>query len=297
MLKSPSEKGLRPPVIPSQSHSPGETPPAQGAPWDLPIAEAPFAFLDLEMTGLCVGEDRVIEICIERWRGDVCEGRLDQVLNPTDRSGAATEHVHGLSAELLASSPLFSTIAAEASRLLEGSVVVAHAAAWDLAFLADELGRVGLAAHAPTHAIDTLVLSRRALHLPSYALQNIAKSLAIPVERAHRAGDDVRTMRILWAHLLAELKPMSPRDLWQVRVGERSPPDSMRRSILESLEKSLREGASLQLVYRPARRSPEHLSIVITALVPPHAIGYLLPGRGLRELRIDRILRIEPNRS
>lgn len=33
---------------------------------------------------------------------------------------------------------------------------------------------------------------------------------------------------------------------------------------------------------------------IVAGLDPPRVIGYQLPGRGRRELRADRILRIEP---
>ena len=42
------------------------TAPPAGPPWDLPIAEAPLAFVDLEMTGLDAVHDRVVEVCVER---------------------------------------------------------------------------------------------------------------------------------------------------------------------------------------------------------------------------------------
>jgi DNA polymerase-3 subunit epsilon len=278
-------------VDPTQTHSPGDGAPPPGPPWDSPIAETPLAFIDLEMTGLRVGEDRVIEICIERVRGDVCVERLQQVINPAGRSGAGTEHVHGLLRDELEAAPTFDTVADATCRLLEGAVLVAHGAQWDLAFLADELGRLGRADRAPTHAIDTLVLCRRALHLAGYGLQNVATALSIPVARAHRAGDDVATLRAVWTRVVPELSPRTARDLWEVRVGERQP----RPAIVASLQEALRVGEPVEIVYRPARRAAERLLVVLSSLVPPHAIGYLLPGRGRRELRIDRILRVEPH--
>jgi len=275
----------------SQNHHPGDGPPPQGAPWDSPVEEASFAFLDLEMTGLEVGTDRVIEICIHRVRGlegETIEARVATVVNPGERRGNL--HVHGIGDEAIANAPVFPAIADEVERALQGAIVVAHAAAWDLAFLRDELARAGRADRAPTHAIDTLVLCRRAFHLHSYGLQNVAKALQIPVIRAHRAEDDVQTMRAVWRRLVAELAPKTPRDLWDVRVQERA----ARQQIVESLEAALAKGEPIEVVYRPARRAPERLTFVVTALVPPHAMGYLLPGRGRRELRVDRILRIEP---
>ncbi|MBV9948547.1 MAG: hypothetical protein JOZ69_16980, partial [Myxococcales bacterium] len=50
-------------------------PPPPGPPWDLPVTEAPLAFVDLEMTGLDVARDRVVEICAERVVGGRCERR------------------------------------------------------------------------------------------------------------------------------------------------------------------------------------------------------------------------------
>ncbi|MFI5303098.1 MAG: exonuclease domain-containing protein, partial [Polyangiales bacterium] len=185
---------------PSHTRSPGDVEPPHGAPWDVPLSGAPLAFVDLEMTGLRVGEDRVVEICVERVRGEVLEARLDTLVDPQGVHGA--EKVHGLSAALLASAPTFASIAGEVARVLDGAAIVAHGAAWDLAFLGDELRRVGLQARAPTHAIDTLVLCRRALHLHGYGLQNVASALKIPVECAHRAGADVRTMRAIWPTLI-----------------------------------------------------------------------------------------------
>jgi len=50
--------------------------------------------------------------------------------------------------------------------------------------------------------------------------------------------------------------------------------------------------------YRPSGRATERFAFSITAversLDPPRAMGYLVPGRGRRELRTDRILAVEP---
>jgi len=58
-------------------------------------------------------------------------------------------------------------------------------------------------------------------------------------------------------------------------------------------------GAPVVITYRPARRAPEALSMVLlevrSDLDPPRVVGYQLPGRGRRQLRADRILRVEPD--
>jgi DNA polymerase-3 subunit epsilon len=267
--------------------SPGDEPPP-GPPWDLPIAEVSFAFLDLEMTGLVIGHDRVLEVCIERVKNGVVEGRIDTVIDPGDRRGNAD--IHGIDDLAIAGAPTFAGIADRVVDLCRGAIVVAHAAAWDLAFLHDELSRLGRGDEAPTYAIDTLILCRRAFHLlGGYGLQKVAEALKIPVARAHRAGDDVATMRAIFDRVLPELAPASARDLHQVRIGDRTP----RPEIVAEVEAAVAAGRPVDVIYRPARRAQERLPMVLTSLVPPHAIGYLLPGRGRRELRLERILRIE----
>lgn len=269
-------------------------PPPAGPPWDLPLGEAPLAFVDLEMTGLAIGTDRVVELCIERVRGDRVEARLETLVHPEGRGGA--EEVHGLDAAALADAPPFAAIAAQVATLLDGAIVVAHGAGWDLAFLRDELGRVGLAASCPRHALDTLTLARRALYLHSYALGSVAVALGTNVDRAHRAGGDVATLRGIFGPLVAALEPKTPRDLWDVRVGERVARPGIVAALEAALEAAVGHGTPVEIVYRPARGGPESLTFVVQSIEsePPRIHGYTLPARGRRDLRIDRILRVDP---
>jgi len=279
---------VRPPDPNARSRSPGETPP-EGSQWDLPIAEATFAFVDLEMTGLRLGEDRVVEVCFERVRDRSAIDRVDTVINPGERRGA--EHVHGIGEADIVVAPTFAAVADRVAAAMRGAIVVAHGVAWDLAFLRDEMGRLGRADEVPEHALDTVVLARRALHLHSYGLSAVASAMHIQVTRAHRAGDDVTTTRAVFERLVDELHPTTPRDLWEVRIGERAP----RPEVIAAVEAAIENKKPVTLVYRPSRRAAEPIRMVLTALVPPHAMGYLLPGRGRKLLRLDRILRVDPD--
>ena len=269
-------------------------PPPPGPPWDLAIEEAPLAFVDLEMTGLDVAKDRVVEICVERVACGELVDSFTSLVSPTDndRVGGAS-HVHGIDANALQGAPTFSAIADQVMRCLEGAIFVAHAAEWDIRFLDAELGRTGGGLVVP-HFLDTLILSRRAFAFPSYSLDALCQRLQIERGTAHRAESDVRAMRVLFDRCAAVLAPKSARDLWEVRIGERR----ARAAIVDACEAAAKYGATVQLTYRPSRRAPEPMSMVIlevrSDLDPPRVIGYQLPGRGRRELRADRILRVEP---
>lgn len=266
--------------------------PAAGPPWDSPFAEAPLAFLDLEMTGLDVARDRVIEVAVERVVGGELQDRLVTLLAPEDGM-FGNEKIHGIGPADLLEAPRFASIAPRVRQLLEGAVPVAHGAAMDDAFLRMELARAGEPDDLPPF-VDTLVLSRRAFAAPSHALSQLARKLELGERRAHRAADDVATLRSLFDRLVLLLGPATPRDLFQVRVGE----GRARDQILSAAEEARTTGAPVRVIHRARRRQAEELDMVITdvraKLDPPTLLGYLLRCRSRRELRADRVLAIGP---
>jgi DNA polymerase-3 subunit epsilon len=273
--------------------------PPEGPPWDSPLAEAPLAFVDLEMTGLDAKKDRVVEVCIERVRGALLEDRIHSLIRPDD-VGEGREignvHVHGIDAAALATAPTFVEIADRVAALLDGGVFVAHGAAWDIGFVEAEMSRAGRPLTVPFY-LDTLTLSRRAFGLPRHSLDALRVHFGFDTARAHRADADVQTLRDVFGRCVAALEPVTPRDLWEVRIAERR----AREHVLALCKDALDHGREVTLVYRARARPAEPLRMVVTAidlgLDPPRVIGYQLPGRGRRELRADRILRVDPSET
>ncbi len=274
--------------------------PPPGPPWDLPVAEAPLAFVDLEMTGLDATRDRVVEVCIDRVVGGRSVGGISTLVDPGERVGGAA-HVHGLDAAALAGSPRFESVADDILAALDGAILVAHAAAWDVRFLVAELARAGRPVAPETrqgaqleHYLDTLALSRRSFAFHSYSLDSLCRELSIERGQAHRATSDVRALREVFDRCVAVLAPVSARDLWEVRVGERK----ARQAIVDACEAAVKHGVAVTVTYRASRRPPAALDMVLLEVLsdldPPRVVGYQLPGRGRRQLRVDRILRIEP---
>ncbi len=267
-------------------------PPPSGPPWDLPVDHAPLAFVDLEMTGLDASRDRVVEICVERIVGGRRTGSISTLVDPGERVGGAS-HVHGLDASALAGAPRFASIATQVVALLDGAILVGHGVEWDAKFLLAECARAGMALGV-SHWLDTLVLSRRAFSFHSHSLAALCSQLGIDPGQAHRAESDVRATRELFDRCVEILAPASARDLWEVRVGERM----ARQAVVDACSAAVRRGEPVVVTYRPARRAPEALSMVLLEvradLDPPLVVGYQLPGRSRRQLRADRILRIDP---
>jgi DNA polymerase-3 subunit epsilon len=265
--------------------------PPAGPPWDLTLAEAPLAFVDLEMTGLDVERDRVVEICIERVRGDSVVDRLHSIVRP-DGGEVGNVHVHGIDRGIIENAPTFSDQADRIEEVLAGAVFVAHGAWWDVAFLEAEMRRASRPFTIPFY-LDTLNLSRRAFGLAKHSLDALRAHFGIDATRAHRADADVHALREVYRQCVAVLGPTSPRDLWQVRIAERM----VREQIVAQCTEAAARGRELTVVYRSRARPAEPMRMVLTSvdlgLDPPRVIGYQLPGRGRRELRADRIVRVE----
>jgi DNA polymerase-3 subunit epsilon len=246
------------------------------------------------MTGLAPETDRVIEVCIERVRGDVVVSRLSTLVRPEGLGDeVGNTKIHGIAAAELESAPGFAEIAGEVERLLDGAVLVAHGAMWDVAFLRAELARAGRTFEI-AHWLDTLHLSRRSFALPRHSLAALRGEMGIDGARAHRADADVEALRAVFARCVAALDPRTPRDLWEVRIAERK----AREQILASCEDAVKTQAPVHVVYRPRAKPQQEMTMIVVEVRresdPPRVVGYLLPGRGRRELRADRVLRVEP---
>lgn len=296
----------------SSDLGPDRARPVDGSLWDEPIEQVALAFVDLEMTGLDIEQDRVVEICIERTVAAQTVARLHTLLRTPameqagaqpesrdaarseslDRMRATAQALHGITAAERSLAPCFAEVAAEVTALLGQAVLIAHSAAHDVAFLQQEFRRVATPWACP-YFVDTLPLVRRGLALPRSGLVAAAARLGIPNPRPHRADNDVAVLRALWQRLLEQLTPKTPRDLWNFQAGLK--PDLA--AVLAAASQARERGQLVWISYRCARRPVERLAFRVTEvrtdLDPPRVLGYLELSRGRRELHGDRILAIE----
>jgi DNA polymerase-3 subunit epsilon len=140
-------------------------------------------FLDTETTGLSPENgDRIIEIgCIEM-EGRRLTGRtLHHYVNPQRSSHEDAVKVHGLTDEFLSDKPLFEALADEILAFCEGAEIIIHNAAFDVAFLDEELKRLGRPRfHTHVAAIsDSLLMAREQFPGKSNSLDALCKRLEV----------------------------------------------------------------------------------------------------------------------
>ena len=159
--------------------------------------------LDTETTGLNPKSgDRVIEIgCIELMNRRATGNTFHRYLNPQRDSDPGALAVHGLTTEFLADKPFFADVADQLCDFVAGAEILIHNAAFDVAFLDEELARLDRPLF-NTHCgsvFDTLQMARE-LH-PGKRNSLDALCERYGVSNAHRTLHGA----LLDAELLAEV--------------------------------------------------------------------------------------------
>jgi DNA polymerase-3 subunit epsilon len=180
---------------------------AAEAPW----AAMPIALLDVETTGRDASVDRVVEVGIAFARGGEIVERKNWLINPGRPIPKEATDVHKITDDDVKDAPAFATVAHEIAAALAGHVPAAYNAAFDRAFLANEVARANVAGAVVTLLppalrrnvdwIDPLVWARELQQGErSRALGEVAARLGIALENAHRAADDAEAaLRVMLA--------------------------------------------------------------------------------------------------
>jgi DNA polymerase III epsilon subunit len=180
------------------------TPPQLDASLDVPLASLTYTVFDLETTGLNPSEgDEIIEIGAVRVVNQRVRRAetLHQLVAPTRRISASSQEVHGLTPAMLAGQPSLPAVMPGFYGFTEGTVLVAHNAAFDMRFLELSEARTGLRFEHPV--LDTLLLSA-VVHPEqgSHRLDAIAQRFGLPVvDRHHALGDALLTAEV-WLRLM-----------------------------------------------------------------------------------------------
>lgn len=178
-----------------------ETHPRPAPPAYPRLGETPFAVIDLETTGFAGHlDDRVIELAVVHTdpQGRITN-RWTTLVNPGRAAGPT--QIHGLRSDDLSNAPHFAELTDWLTDLLAGRVIVAHNAAYDLAFLTTEYERADV--DPPDWAtLCTLELNRQLGVTDSLTLESCCAAHGITLNAGHTAlGDATATAHLLQACL------------------------------------------------------------------------------------------------
>ena len=156
---------------------------------DQPLSNATFVVFDVETTGLTARQERVLEIgAIKFWNGTILE-RRNWLVKPDIPIPLVVQDIHGITPALVSNAPPFSSVYPDFHAFTSNTILLAHNARFDHAFVAEELTRNQLP-FPPTPILDTIPLFK-AWHpeLRSYSLHYLTETLT-PDHAAHTIADE-----------------------------------------------------------------------------------------------------------
>ena len=154
------------------------------------VSDITFVAYDTETTGFSPAKNRILEIGAVKFRnGQVIEEK-SWLINPGQPISYWAREAHGISNEELTNCPTFKDIYPEFHAFIDGCVLFAHNARFDVGFIREEIARNGLEKDCePT--LDSLRLFRTWWpDLPSHTIGGLTEALQINTDVFHRALAD-----------------------------------------------------------------------------------------------------------
>jgi DNA polymerase-3 subunit epsilon len=278
-----------------------------------------YAVVDVETTGLsALAGDRICEVAVVVGKNGQIADQYQTLVNPGRPISTGAAAVNGISNSMVRNAPSFRSIARDLIEILDGAVLVAHNASFDLSFISTELRSAG---HNPPNnpVIDTLALARRNYSFASNKLGNVARSLGIQTHGLHRALADATITwhvlkKFLWDlesqgiytldDLLAHQGALTPLSGWRM-----APPPLMEwdgtqpycpiQGLPPMVEQAMRAHSLLRIRYtgsdgRESERVVNPLKVTLREQAT-YLVAYCHLKHEERTFRLDRIveLRIE----
>ena len=284
---------------------------------DLLLEEASYVVVDLETTGLRPGSSQICEIGAVLVQGFELVDEFETLVDPRVPLGATVSALTGLTDRQLRGAPPAAAAVRSFLAFAGDSVLVAHNARFDLAFLDRETERLtGSRLTAPI--VDTVALARRLLagRVPRASLAQLSYFFGTSVQPCHRALPDAQaTAEVLLALIglaqergartVAELVALAAtrtRRVWDKReLAHGAPPrpgvylfyDRNEQLLYVGRARDLR--ARLRSYFRSDRQRPAvEAALGAVARIEWRVLGSELEA-ALEELRLIRELRPPAN--
>lgn len=174
---------------------------------DLPLTALTFTVFDTETTGLLPHKDEIVQIgAVRVVNGRIVEGEvIDQLVDPGRPIPPASTKVHGVSDAMVSGKPGIAHAGRQFHAFARDSVIVAHNAPFDMAFLQRHKTRMGVVWDHPI--LDTVLLSAVLFGASEqHTLDALSDRLdvTIPENLRHTALGDARAT----AEVLVRMLPM-----------------------------------------------------------------------------------------
>jgi len=166
-----------------------------------------YCVLDLETTGFLDKTDKITEIGIMKIKNGEVLDSFSCFVNPQRPIPPRVVEVTNITDDMVKDAETIENVFPKMMEFIEGSVLVAHNAKFDMGFLKQNAKNLGF--DFDFTYVDTLGLAKSVFpDFKKYKLGKIAEKLGIKVEVAHRALDDVDTTVKVFNVMIKNVKEM-----------------------------------------------------------------------------------------
>lgn len=176
-----------------------------------------YCVLDLETTGFSPKTEKITEIGVMKLQNGKVIDEFSCFVNPQKPIPARVVEITNITDDMVKDAETIEKVFPKLLEFIEGSVLVAHNAEFDINFL--KHNAIVLGYDFDYTYMDTLSLAKELFpDYKTYKLGRIAKNLGITVEVAHRALDDVETTVKVFTVMLEKLKERGAATLDDINV-------------------------------------------------------------------------------
>lgn len=160
-----------------------------------------YTIIDIETTGGNFNHGKITEVAIYLHDGKKVVNEFISLINPEQFIPAYITQLTGISNQMVQEAPRFYEVAKRIVEITQGSIFVAHNAAFDYGFIKSEFAALGYPFERET--LCSVKLSRKLLPgYKSYSLGNLCTELGISNSARHRAAGDALATVALFEILL-----------------------------------------------------------------------------------------------
>lgn len=187
-----------------------------------------FVVFDLETTGFSPTRCRIIEIGAVKVQGGEIVDRFSTFVDPHMPIPPRIKELTKITDEMVAGAPDISSILPDFMRFCDGSILVAHNAAFDHGFIKAKAAELG--AETFYTVVDTVGIARVLFpDMGKATLDAVAKKMKISLENHHRAVEDAEATAQIFVKMIRILEKEGITDLHGLYERTHRAPEITRR--------------------------------------------------------------------
>lgn len=168
-----------------------------------PLPATDVVVFDFETTGLSAQRDEIIEIGGLRYRDGEMKDEFSFLIKPTIPIPDKIAKITGITPDMVKDKPTMAEVLPDFLGFIEGAILVAHNAEFDMGFFRRALEKNGFQIDWPCFC--TLKMSRQLIaDLPSYNLDTLASHYNLTNEARHRSVGDCKVTGAVFYNLVGD---------------------------------------------------------------------------------------------